>query len=95
MKIIIDYFFMRRTKTVGADIMQVSFHTLIHEIDFQYIFSKDGFTTPTLIKDAIEFGLDVPIQGRLVSTRLGRYPLSIENYFRIHRWEPTNTGFIY
>lgn len=59
-----------------------------------FVLKKD---TPTLLSMKYEIGdgLDISVQGRYASLRPGLHPLSMEDYFLIHRWEPVDTDFAF
>lgn len=83
-----------RNKPVGAVVMQVPFKELKIVIFVTIIVLKEDIPGLLSMKDMIDNGLDIFIQGHHASLAQRRHVLSTEDYFLIHRWKSADTDFV-
>lgn len=71
---------------MGAVSIQIPFTYLEVKIDVQFLMITEDIPSLLSMKDVVENGLEISIQGIFVSLGLKCHKLAMENYFLIHRW---------
>lgn len=82
-----------KANSIGWVTIRVSFKHLDVIIDVYFLFISEDIPTLLSRKDLVDNGSDVSIKGWYVSLKEGRHPLAMENYFPVHRWNPTDIPY--
>ena len=83
-----------KEETIGSTIIPVPFKGLGLILDVKFAIVKRKVPSLLCMRDMKQTGLDISIQDELMKFRNLEHPLSMENYFLIHRWEPNEMSFV-
>lgn len=72
---------------IGFAKIQIPFTVLKIIAELEFLILQEYVPSHLSMKDMIKNQLEISIQGRYITFAGRRQPLTMENYFHIHRWE--------
>ena len=80
---------------IGEARVQIPFKDLGIIIDVKFLILKDKIPSLLSMKDMLDNGLDLSIQGRYITLGNRKQDLHFQNYFLIHRWMPHEQPYVF
>lgn len=80
-------------KSLGSVIIPIPFADLNIVIDVKFQIVSDKVPSLLSMKDMKDNGLDISIQNEEISFKHHYQKLTMENYFLIHRWQPSDMDY--